>query len=171
MTVIVQKPEFNLREKLSELDFGTLPYEKAPSGSIIQVVQTVKQDQFTSTSSSYVNVTDFNATITPRFNSSKILVIVMTTVQTSSHRLRMDVHFSSGNGQLSSTGLISGSSNAMQAYEGNSVNLPAHLTFLHSPNTKNPATYQLRALNTNGSQFFVCATSHTGTMTLMEVKQ
>ena len=38
MVVRVEKPEFNLRSKLNELDYKVLPYEKAPRGSIIQTV-------------------------------------------------------------------------------------------------------------------------------------
>ena len=32
MTVRVSKPEFNLREKLSELDFGQVPFQKMTVG-------------------------------------------------------------------------------------------------------------------------------------------
>ena len=45
MTVIVQKPEFNLRDKLSELDFHTVPYHKMPMGSIVQVQQALNATQ------------------------------------------------------------------------------------------------------------------------------
>ena len=37
MTVRITKPGFNLREKLSELDYGRVPFQKMPVGSIIQV--------------------------------------------------------------------------------------------------------------------------------------
>ena len=36
MTVRVSKPAFNLRNKLTESDYGTIPYHKMPPGSIIQ---------------------------------------------------------------------------------------------------------------------------------------
>ena len=39
MTVRVSKPKFNLREKLNELDYDQVPYEKMPVGSVIQVQQ------------------------------------------------------------------------------------------------------------------------------------
>ena len=35
MTVRITKPEFNLREKLTELDFGQVPFQKMPKGSVI----------------------------------------------------------------------------------------------------------------------------------------
>ena len=37
MTIRVSKPEFNLREKISELDYSRVPYEKMPAGSVIQI--------------------------------------------------------------------------------------------------------------------------------------
>ena len=35
MTVRISKPAFNLREKISELDFDRVPFQKMPAGSII----------------------------------------------------------------------------------------------------------------------------------------
>ncbi len=37
MTTRITKPAFNFREKLTELDYAKVPYEKMPSGSVIQV--------------------------------------------------------------------------------------------------------------------------------------
>ena len=39
MTTRITKPAFNFREKLTELDYAKVPYEKMPSGSVIQVKQ------------------------------------------------------------------------------------------------------------------------------------
>ena len=38
MTVNVTKPALNIREKLAELDFAKVPYQKMPAGSVLQVV-------------------------------------------------------------------------------------------------------------------------------------
>ena len=58
-----------------------LPVDGAPTGGgggIIQVVQTIKKDQFTTASTvssgGYVDLTGLSATITPKFNTSKIMV-------------------------------------------------------------------------------------------------
>ena len=56
-----------------------LPVDGAPSGGgggIIQVVQTIKKDAFTTTNntSNYTDLTGLSATITPKFNTSKIMV-------------------------------------------------------------------------------------------------
>ena len=36
MAFRIEKPELNLRSKLTELDFNTLPYQKVNPGGIIQ---------------------------------------------------------------------------------------------------------------------------------------
>ena len=54
-----------------------IPYDGVPSGGgggIIQTVQTVKTNGFTTTSQSYTDITGLSATITPKFNTSKILI-------------------------------------------------------------------------------------------------
>ena len=38
MTVRITKPEFNLREKLTELDYSQVPLQKMPAGSVVQTV-------------------------------------------------------------------------------------------------------------------------------------
>ena len=45
------------------------------TGSILQVVQTIKTDSFTTTSTSFTDVTGLSVSITPSSTSSKILVI------------------------------------------------------------------------------------------------
>mgnify|MGYP001189196384 FL=1 len=143
-----------------------VPVDGVPTGGgggIIQIVQTVKQDQFTTSSTSYVDVTGMSATITPKFSTSKILVMLMTTVQQNGSRTRFDIHNSTSGGR------ISGSTNGMQGAEGTSVNLPCHMSFLHSPATTSATTYKVQMLNTGGSTSYFNASTHTGTMTLMEV--
>ena len=82
MTVRISKPEFNLRDKLSELDYSRVPYEKMPAGSIIQFKQKVITDRYTETvppsndsGGPYGNIVS-SETISPRFNTSKILIML-----------------------------------------------------------------------------------------------
>ena len=53
---------------------------KLPTGSVLQVVQTVKTDTFSSSSSSFTNITGLTATITPSSTSSRILVMASVAV-------------------------------------------------------------------------------------------
>ena len=82
MTFRVTKPEFNLREKITELDYGRVPYQKMPAGSIIQVKQKVITDRYSesvpagnASGGPYGNIVS-SETISPRFNNSKILIMM-----------------------------------------------------------------------------------------------
>ena len=73
MTVRIEKPAFNLRSKLNDLDFGQVPYEKMPSGSVIQVKQTYSTAQTVygaTTSATEV----FGVDISPKSRTSSFLV-------------------------------------------------------------------------------------------------
>ena len=74
MTVRISKPEFNLREKLTELDYGRVPYQKMPAGSIIQVVDHKADNSPTTTSGTYADITGTSFDIFPKFHTSKIFV-------------------------------------------------------------------------------------------------
>lgn len=74
MTVKVSNPGINLREKLSSLDFGTLPYHKMPPGSIVQVVYGERDSSSLLNSTNNWVDTGLTATISPKRNNSKILV-------------------------------------------------------------------------------------------------
>ena len=74
MTVRASKPEFNLREKLTELDYSRVPYEKMPAGTIIQVVDHKANDHPTTNSTSYSDIAGTFFDIYPKFSTSKIFV-------------------------------------------------------------------------------------------------
>ena len=74
MTVRASKPAFNLRDKLSTLDYGHVPYEKMPPGSIIQVVDHKANNSPTKTGNTYETITGCTFDIYPKFSTSKIFV-------------------------------------------------------------------------------------------------
>jgi hypothetical protein len=53
----------------------SIPKAALPTGSVLQVVQTVKTNKFTTTSASPVDITDLSVAITPTSASSKILIL------------------------------------------------------------------------------------------------
>ena len=79
MTVRISKPEFNLRDKLSELDYFILPYDKIPPGGIVQSkVKYSNNTTFTTsadawTSLNTVGQVDYTMKITPKFLGSKLI--------------------------------------------------------------------------------------------------
>ena len=75
MTVRISKPAFNLRDKLTQLDYGHIPYEKMPPGSVIQhsYNQTRANGHMTTTSTSFVDLS-YSVSITPHFSNSLLLI-------------------------------------------------------------------------------------------------
>lgn len=78
MVVQVQRPAFNLREKLNEIS-GRVSPNRMPPGSIIQVrynhIASSGSQGYNSSSTSY-NDTGHDVLISPRFSTSKVLVSV-----------------------------------------------------------------------------------------------
>ena len=71
--VRITKPEFNLREKLNELDYGRVPYEKMPAGSVVQIVQFTSDEQSITGGQATEKI---NGTFYPKFSGSKFNVSV-----------------------------------------------------------------------------------------------
>jgi hypothetical protein len=78
MTVKVTQPSTNLREKINELDYDRIPYEKMPAGSVIQVQYYYQTGSGAvneaETSSSSFQPTLFNVDISPKFSNSLIII-------------------------------------------------------------------------------------------------
>mgnify|MGYP003322685569 FL=1 len=77
MTVRISKPAFNLRDKLTELDFARVPYEKMPPQSIIQRKRYFVTSNKSSSSASDLDV--ITGQIRPIFSSSQILIEIAVT--------------------------------------------------------------------------------------------
>jgi hypothetical protein len=80
MTVRANKPAFSIREKLKELDYAHVPYDKIAPGAVVQTVFHFAPDspagaenETTSTSYTDANITKFN--FTPKFRNSKIILV------------------------------------------------------------------------------------------------
>ena len=74
MAVRVEKPAFNLRSKLNQLDYDRVPYEKMPPGSIIQVVDHKANNSPTKTGNTYETITGCTFDVYPKLSTSKIFV-------------------------------------------------------------------------------------------------
>lgn len=70
MTVNVSKPAFNIREKLSELEFGHLPHEKVQPGGVLQIVTKEVVNSFAATTQNGVNVTGWYIDVSPKRENS-----------------------------------------------------------------------------------------------------
>ena len=120
------------------------------TGNILQVVQAVKTDVFTSNSTTYTDITGLNLAITPSSTSSKILVNVSFNHQSNAQDrwrafqiTRGSTAIYIGNADGSRTrasvhsGLASGSGDAVTQQN-------SFIQFLDSPSTTSAVTYYLQ---------------------------
>ena len=157
----------------SNLTSGTLPDARFPStlpavsganltnlpggGKVLQVLQTVKTDTFTTSTamSSFADITGMSQTITPSATSSKILVTVCghCTNQTSNYQnsfrlVRDSTSIFIGDSRGSTTRSSSGGTIS----NGNMENFS--ITFLDSPNTTSSVTYKLQGASESGGTLY-----------------
>jgi hypothetical protein len=147
---------------------------KASGGIGSNVVQTVKVNAFSTTSTSMVDVTDMTATITPTSDTSKILVIVRAPISNS---------LASGGSTRAqvlrdATALANTSDgqSAVDVQPDTSARTVTDFTFVHldSPGTASAVTYKLQIRAISGTAYFgrapaLAAQSASGSVTLIEV--
>ena len=73
MAIRVEKPAFNVREKLTELDSAYIPYERMPKGSVVQVVHKYFP-AYVSVGTNNSPIKFFDLNIYPKRKRSKFLV-------------------------------------------------------------------------------------------------
>jgi hypothetical protein len=111
------------------------------------VVQTVKTDTFSTTSSSYVDITGLTVDITPTSATSKILIIGMVTHSATNARgvmisvTRGDTDLMVGNAAGSRVRSTVGSRHSTP---GDDETWSSSIVFLDSPNVATATTYKLR---------------------------
>ena len=96
MTVRITKPEFNLRDKLSELEFLQLPYHKIPDGSVCQrkfyYLPNSGGAENETTSTSFVDASYFMHYFTPRFIDSVIMIEFTVQIKRTRNDSRYNYH-------------------------------------------------------------------------------
>jgi len=165
-----------------------LPVDGAPTGGgggIIQVKQVYKTDAFTSESASFVDVTGMQVSITPKFNTSKILItanIGCASEAWSYGACLLKVVYASDNTNYADIGMpTSGTKDCHMAQNlyandnGNTERNFSHVNwcYLHSPGTTNQIGYKLQGRIENAGTWYVNTSSAdwltVSSITLMEV--
>ena len=142
---------------------GTLPAARLPAGSVLQVVNATYSTSVTNTTASYIN-TGLTATITPKFNTSKILVLVSQGSAANAAENGVNIQL------LRDASIISVFSIALSFSVGNS-GFSSSCNYLDSPATTSATTYKTQFKNHGGSASPVYAqgNSEMSTITLMEI--
>ena len=134
-----------------------LPVDGAPTnggGGIIQVVSTTKTDTFASTSTDdFIDITGMSVTITPKFSSSKILILASINLAAeSSHNYGFRFMRDSTAIAIGDTSSSNQRVTAFSVAQGATAN-SQHFspTFLDSPSTTSAVTYKLQCIGQGGS--------------------
>jgi hypothetical protein len=133
---------------------GTVPDSNAPSGSVIQVVQIVKSDTFSSNSSSFVDVTGLSTNITPLSASNRILVLVNIQAATDTgdapmfRLIRGSTAIAIGDQTLSNWQRASTFGN----FFSNTI-ASMSFNFVDTPSSTSSTNYKLQVRNHNGTSF------------------
>ena len=138
---------------LTQITGDGLATSGLPAGSVLQVVSTTKTDTFSTSSSSFTDITGLSVDITPTSTSSKILVLGTIFGSQDVNANRSFLKLVRG-----STGIFVGdaASNRPSATTTFSAQHPdvggtASITFLDSPSTTSSTTYKMQVAVTAGS--------------------
>ena len=117
-----------------------------PAGSVLQVVQGLKTDSASTTSTSFTN-TGLSASITPSSTSSKILIIVNTVIGQSNFQKRVHLKLTGGNTATyigdAGTGVESAVTVVSRVTDAYGM-MPTSMQYLDSPATTSAITYQVQ---------------------------
>ena len=174
MVVRVEKPAFNLRSKLNELDYTHIPYEKMPPGSIIQYnYDTGTGSHFTTTSSSWADLS-WSVSISPRFANSLILVELSaigqqpnTTTAVSAVTIYRNNTTNIGDTSNANFGL----SVVGDLQETGYVTCPQTFFVFDKPNTTENTSYNLWGKTSNGGTAYCIHSGVTRTLSVKEIRQ
>jgi hypothetical protein len=134
---------------------GVPAWAAAPAGKIIQVLSTTKSDTFTTTSTSFTDITGLSVTITPTLSTSKILVFYNLSAGNSSGNIafsrlmRGATAISVGDAASSRNQSSSDPFTTASAIIGTtSVG-----SFLDSPATTSATTYKMQGAQSGGTMY------------------
>ncbi len=170
MTLKIVKPEIHIREKLTELDYDRLPYDKMPDGSIIQqkIVQR-RSDISTTASAVYVDILGFK--FAPKFADSRLEFFTNLSLGASvnvGYQLRIIEITSTPDIELESTGWhFNGDTHA------DALDARFSWMHMHDPNSTELRHYKLQGYknSTSGTVWFhTYGTSATSFFGVREIK-
>ena len=147
----IASPNSNTNRTLTLPDNTGTIITSGTAGTVLQVVSATKTDTFTTTSSSFVDLTGVSVSITPTSASSKIMIIatLMAGADASSttfmsRLVRNSTSIALGDSASNRTQVTFGTDDMITA----NTNLSIALTFLDSPSTTSATTYKVQVAQT-----------------------
>ena len=138
---------------------------------VLQVVSTTKQNDFTTASTTYVDVTGLSQSITPSSTSSKVLVIVQFSLGTSNNSSEVQVDLVRGS---TSINRVTGQTYILSVVAASPPYfVTPTIVYLDDPATTSATTYKLQAkTGSAGTTAYIgsgLAGKYTSNITLMEI--
>ena len=154
---------------------GTIPNSVLAAGNVIQVVETVKDAKFTTTSTSFTDVTGLSASITPSSSSNKVLVTASFCSSQGTNSAVNMFNLVRGSTTLGQPAVNKTFTSTRTQYTNLSDNIDTvHLQFLDSPSTTSATTYKIQAKCNGGTLIMGTRSSddaeQISIITLMEVQ-
>ena len=144
---------------LSKID-GTNLISGLPSGSVLQVQSTAKLDVFSTTSTSFTDVTGLSVSITPSSTSNKIYIMASVPISSDTADRNCLLEVTRGDTQIyiadqsgSSRVRAGGGIHTTHGVSQTQENQYANIMFLDSPSSSSSLTYKIKALVKSGTMF------------------
>jgi hypothetical protein len=147
---------------------GISAVQQLPTGSVLQVVQSTTTSSLSTTATGTYTTTGFSASITPKFSTSKIMVLVNGNVDTNSSAIQGNFNVYRNANPLSTYGFAEAYSSTGRLQTALAIN------YLDSPSTTSSTTYTLYFTISSGSGTLTFngssnLGSQVATFTLMEI--
>jgi hypothetical protein len=146
-------------------------------GTVLQVVSVTKTDVFSTTNTTFTDITGLSATITPKFASSKILISCQMFASTPSNNTTFYGLLRDSTDIARSTTAAVLNASAFLADIGSTHGYNIGINFLDAPNTTSSIVYKAAMRQNSGSTGFINRRSFDNgfgaisTITLMEIAQ
>jgi hypothetical protein len=139
-----------------------------PAGSVLQVLQTVKTDVFSTTSTTMVDITGLSVSITPSSSSNQILVMFSGQISSANNINSTGIQLSRG-GTAVFIGDTAGSrvrATAMAYADNVNTQYAGNFTYLDSPSTTSSTTYTIQMrCNSAGTAYLNRSSADSNTVT------
>jgi len=174
MTVRANKPAFNVREKIKELDYSHVPYEKMPHDSIIQYATVDSSSNVSTNTSSYANLSNVTLNFSPKLSNSALQITLTGTVRfltTGNTRSRPAFRLVRSGTVLTGYNFSEGLQIRNLNFASSSVelNVPFHFVARDVPRTTETLEYTWQWRNLDNTSIDLAGVSYR--QTIMEIRQ
>ena len=173
MVVQVQRPAFNLREKINEIG-GPVSPSRMPKGSVIQhVYNQLRGGSHLSTSSSSFVDLSYSVSITPYFSNSLLLIEYSAIGQQPNTHSSVSVAtiYRNNTTNLGDSTSFAGMSVVGDFAASTYVTTPINFFLYDSPQTTSETTYNLWGKTSNSGTAYIAHSGVTKCLSVKEIRQ